>query len=176
MAEWIIDPDHTVAGFVVRHFMVGNVRGQFNKISGIIFFDPSDPLSSGVEAAIEVSSLWTGIAKRDEHLKSPDFFDLQQFPLIIFKSTSIEITGSNRAKLRGELFIHGITRPAELEVEYFGPIKSSDGETTIGFSATTEIDRQDFGITWNVDVEPNGFMVGKKVKITLDVEADLAVD
>ena len=174
MAKWGIDPDHSVTGFAVRHLMIANVHGHFNKISGKIYFDLSDVAHSSVEATIDTSSICTGIKKRDEHLRSPDFFDVEKYPEIIFKSTSVEITGSNRCKVNGVLTIHGITHPVILEVEYFGPVKSPYGATSIGFAAMTKINREDYGIAWNEAMEAGGVMVGRDVLIVLDVEADLA--
>lgn len=173
MVKWVIDPDHSVAGFVVRHLMIANVHGHFSKIVGTIYFDPSDITHSSAEATIDVASICTGIQKRDDHLRSPDFFDIEKHPKITFKSTKFEITGSNRCKVNGDLAIRGITRPVTLEVEYFGPVKSPYGATSLGFSATTKIKREDYGMTWNEAMEGGGVMVGRDVQITLDVEADL---
>jgi polyisoprenoid-binding protein YceI len=174
MAKWGIDPDHSVAGFAVRHLMIANVHGHFSKVTGTIHFDPSHVTHSSVEVTINATSICTGIKKRDEHLRSPDFFDVEKYPEIIFKSTSVEITGSNRCKVNGDLIIHGITHPVILEVEYFGPVKSPHGATSIGFAAMTKINREDYGMAWNEAVEAGGVMVGRDVLIVLDVEADLA--
>ncbi len=176
MAKWIIDPDHSVAAFAIRHLMVANVRGQFNNVTGTIEFDPKRPGNSSVTASIEVASLTTGIRKRDDHVLSPDFFDAEKFPEITFRSTKIEITGDNTGKVEGDLTIRGITHPATLSVEFFGPVKVPEdfgGETTIGFSAQTRINREDFNVMWNVPLEGGGVMVGNEVEIALDVEADL---
>lgn len=174
MDKWVIDSDHTVAGFIVRHFMITNVRGQFNKITGTIYFDPADISHSSVEAVIDVSGIFTGIQKRDDHLRSSDFFDVARYPQIIFKSTRVESADGNRLKVTGDLTIRGITRAAVLAVEYTGPIKSPYGETSIGFAATTKINREDYGMTWNQPMDGGGVIVGKEVEIALDVEADLA--
>jgi polyisoprenoid-binding protein YceI len=175
MAKWVIDPDHSVAVFSIRHMMISNVHGHFNKIKGAIHFDQDDVIHSSVEVSIDVSSICTGIKKRNEHLCSPDFFDVEKYPEILFKSTKVESTGGRRCKVDGDLTIHGITRPVTLKVEYFGPIKSPFGATSLGFSATIRINREDFGITWNMDME-GGVMVGKDVEINIDVEADLVVE
>ncbi len=174
MEKWIIDPDHSVAAFSVKHMMVTNVRGQFNKIAGTIHFDPSDIAHSSVEAEIDVSGIYTGIKKRDEHLSSPDFFDIAKYSKIVCKSTGVEITASNQAIVAGNLTIRDITHPVVLDVEYFGPVKGTEGETTMGFSAATRINREDFGMTLNYPLEGSGFVIGKEVEITLEVEADLA--
>ena len=176
MGKWIIDPDHSVAAFVVRHMMVSNVHGQFNKISGAIQFDPADVGRSSVEAKIDVSGIYTGIQKRDEHLRSPDFFDAEKYPAIAFKSTKVESAGGHSFKVSGDLTIHGVTRPAILNAEHFGPVKGTEeGETVIGFTASTTINREDFGIMWNVALlEKGGVVVGREVRITLDIEGDPA--
>ena len=173
MTKWIIDPDHSVASFVVRHMMVANVRGQFNRLSGTIHFDPDDMANSSVEVAIDASGIYTGIQKRDDHLRSPDFLDVERYPQITFKSTHIETTRENRFRVAGDLSIRGISSPVTLDAEYNGPEKSPYGETSMGFLAITHIDRGDYGMTWNVLLESGGVMVGKEVLITLDAEADL---
>jgi polyisoprenoid-binding protein YceI len=156
--------------------MVTNVRGQFNKISGEIYFDPSSITHSSVEAAIDASGIYTGIKKRDDHLRSPEYFDVEKYPLITFKSDEVEAIGGNRFRVTGDLTIHGITRSVSLDAEYSGPEKSPYGETSIGFNAKTGINREDFGLTWNVDLESGGIMVGKETQILLDIEADLKTD
>ncbi len=174
MKKWVIDPDHSVSGFVIRHMMVTNVRGQFNKLGGAIYFDPADIAHSSVEATIDVAGITTGIAKRDEHLRSNDFFDAAKYPEMIFKSTRVESTGGNRFRVSGNLTIHGIVRTVTLDAEFSGPVKGTEGELSIGFSAATRINREDFGITWNVGLEGGGVVVGKEVQVYIDVEADLA--
>ncbi len=176
MAKWIIDPDHSAALFSIRHLMIANVRGHFSKIAGEIYFDPSDISHSSVAVTIDAKTICTGIKKRDEHLRSPDFFDVEKYPEITFKSTRVEITGSNFCKVFGNLTIHGVTHPVILEVEYFGPIKSPFGATTMGFAATTRVNREDYGLTWNVPMEGDGVMVGKDTHIILEVEADLITE
>ncbi len=177
MAQWNIDPDHSAAGFSIRHMMVTYIRGTITGITGTVSFDPQAMERSSVEASMPVSGLTTGNRKRDEHLFSADFFDAAKFPSIAFKSTKVEKTGSNRAKVTGELTIHGVTRTVAMSAEYVGPVKSPadiGGETVMGFSGSLTINREDFGITWNVPLGEAGLMVGKEVQITLDIEADLA--
>jgi polyisoprenoid-binding protein YceI len=173
MAKWIIDPDHSVASFVVRHMMVANVRGQFNRISGTIHFDPADLANSSVEVSIDASGIYSGIQKRDDHLRSPDYLDAESYPQITFKSTNVETTQEKGFRVTGDLSIRGISRSVTLDAEYNGPEKSPYGETSMGFTATTRIDRGDYGMTWNVLLESGGVMVGKEVLIVLDAEADL---
>jgi polyisoprenoid-binding protein YceI len=175
LAKWVIDPDHSVAVFSIRHFEIANVHGHFNKITGTIHFDPADVAHSSVEVTIDAASICTGIKKRDDHLRSPDFFDIEKYPKILFKNTEIKISDSNQCKVNGELTIREVTKPIILKVEYFGPIKSPFGATSLGFSAKTRINREDFGITWNMAME-GGVAVGRDVEITLDVEADLVAE
>ncbi len=173
MAKWVIDPDHSVAAFVIRHMMVANVRGQFNKLSGVVYFDPSDIANSSVGAAIEAAGIYTGIQKRDDHLRSVEFFDAANYPQIIFTSDKAKITGAKRFSAVGNLTIRGITKTVTLDVEYSEPEKSPYGETSIGFTAATKINREDFGLMWNEALEGGGIMVGKEVQIFIDIEADL---
>jgi polyisoprenoid-binding protein YceI len=175
MKRWIIDPDHTVATFSVRHMMVANVHGQFNTISGTIHFDPADSPHSSVEVTIDATAIYTGIPKRDEHLRSEDFLDAGNHPRITFRSTKAEHIGSNRFRVTGDLAIRGITRQITLEGEHFGPVKDPFEESgrSIGFVASAAVNREEYGMTWNVPMELGGLMVGKEVRITLEVEADL---
>jgi polyisoprenoid-binding protein YceI len=175
MAKWKIDPDHSVAAFTARHFMITLVRGQFNKISGTIEFDPENPTQGSVEASIETLGIHTGIPKRDEHLKSSDFLDVEHFPTITFKSSRIEAVAVNIFKVEGDLTIRGNTRPVTLEVEYLGQAKSPfDDDVSIGFSASTRINRFDFGVNWNYEMEKGGLVTGKELILNLEVEADLS--
>jgi polyisoprenoid-binding protein YceI len=177
MAQWTIDPDHSVAAFSIRHMMVTDIRGTITGITGTILFDPGAEEQSSVEASMPLSGLTTGNKKRDEHLFSADFFDAQKFPSIAFRSTTVEKTGSNRARVAGELTIHGVTRTVAMDAEYFGPVKSPaelGGETVMGFSGLLAINREDFGVMWNVPLGGGNLMAAKEVHITLDIEADLA--
>ena len=174
MAIWIIDPDHTVAAFSVGHMMVNLVHGQFNRVSGGITFSPPDLTSLAAEISIEAAGIYTGIAKRDEHLRSADFLDAANHPLLEFKSTGVTVTGVNSCLVNGLLTIRGTARPVELETQYFGPAKSAEGEISMGFQARCRINREAFGLTWNVEMENHGFMVGKELHLALNVEADLA--
>ncbi|HEY6000121.1 MAG TPA: YceI family protein [bacterium] len=173
MSRWLIDPDHTVATFTVRHMTVADVHGHFNRIAGELIFDAARPAATALEAVIETEGICTGIQKRDEHLRSADFFDVATFPHIIFKSTGADAEGTELRRLRGELFIHGVTRPVALEVERFGPARSTDGDTSLGLRLSTRVKREDYGMTWNVPIV-GGLMVGSEVRIVVDVEADLA--
>jgi polyisoprenoid-binding protein YceI len=175
--KWTIDSSHSAAGFSVRHMMIANVTGLFGKMTGTIHFDPPEIASLSVEAQIEVGTLTTGYPARDEHLLSPDFFDVANYPKIIFRTTQAEAMRSNRGIITGDLTMRGKTHSLTLEFEYFGPVKSPfGGEITIGFAATGEINREDYGIAWNEAMPDGGVVVGKEVKITLDVESDLITE
>ncbi|HZY63995.1 MAG TPA: YceI family protein [Edaphobacter sp.] len=173
MAQQIytIDSAHSAVHFSVRHMMLSNVRGEFTKLSGTINFDPVDPAGSTIEASIDVSSISTRDAQRDTHLKSADFLDAEKFPVITFRSRQIKLHNDG-AEITGDLTIHGITREVVLDVE--GPsdeIKDPWGKHRVGATATTKLNRKDFGLTWNAALETGGVMVGDEVKVTIDIEA-----
>ncbi len=175
MAKWVIDPDHAVARFSVRHFMIANVEGIFSKVTGIVEFDPPDLSRLSVKAEIEVKSLTTGHAERDEHLLTADYFDAEKYPTIFFKSKSVEPKGGNGGRVTGDLTIRGITRPATLDFEFFGPVKSPfSGKSCIGFSAIGKVNREAYGMTLSHPMEGGGLVVGKDVQIHIEIEADLA--
>lgn len=176
MAKWNIDPDHSVAAFRVRHMMVAYVRGQFNKLSGSARFDPAAPSTLSLEVSIAAAGLYTGISQRDEHLKSPDFFEVETHPAISFKSSGYTAAGTG-GKLVGDLTIHGVTKPATLAVTLTGPLVGPadfGGETVLGLTATATVNREDFGMTWNVPMDAGGVMVGKEIELELNLETDLA--
>lgn len=169
---WQLDPAHTNVEFTVRHMMISNVKGQFQKTSGAVAVNGNDPVSAKIEATIEASSIDTRVDKRDAHLKSPAFLDVDKFPTITFKSTKVEADGPNKWKVTGDLTLHGVTKPVVLEVEGSGaPINDPMGNTRAGASATTKIKRSDFGLVWNQPLEAGGVMVGDEVAISIDVEA-----
>ncbi len=174
MSQWNIDPDHTVGSFSIRHMTVAFVHGQMNKVSGTINFDPDTFADISVQFDIDVESIITGIGKRDDHLKSADFFDIEKFPKLSFKSNGAERTGFNSCSITGEITIHGITRPITLETDILGPVKSPFGETTLGITGRTIINREGYGLKWNEPMGNGGFMVGKEVEVTMNIEADLA--
>jgi polyisoprenoid-binding protein YceI len=173
MARWVIDPDHTVATFSVGHMMVARVSGQFNRIRGWVEFDPSDIAASSVEVAAEAAGIYTGIQKRDDHLRSEDFLHVGRFAEVRFKSRAFETLSVNTFRVSGDVTIRGITLPLALEAEFFGPVKGPEGETTVGFAATGRLNREDFGMHWNVPFGPGWFMVGGEVHISIHAEADL---
>ena len=168
---WNIDPAHTNVEFSVRHMMISNVKGQFQKTSGTITTNGSDPASATIDATIDASSVDTRVEKRDMHLKSPEFLDVAKYPTITFKSTKVEAAGANKWKVTGDLTLHGVTKPVVLDVESSGPPVSVMGNMRAGASAKTEIKRSDFGLTWNKVLESGGVMVGDEVAISIDLEA-----
>jgi len=168
---WQIDPPHTNVQFAVRHMMISNVKGQFQKTSGTITTNGNDPASATIDATIDASSIDTRVDRRDAHLKSPEFLDVAQFPTITFKSTKVEADGPNKWKVTGDLTLHGVTKPVVLDVEGSGPPIQVMGQTRAGASATAKIKRSDFGLTWNKALESGGVMVGDDVAISIDVEA-----
>ncbi|AKJ06887.1 polyisoprenoid-binding protein YceI [Archangium gephyra] len=169
-AEYEIDSAHSGAQFSVKHMMVSNVRGAFSKVTGTANIDEKDITKSTVEAVIDATTINTNEPKRDEHLKSPDFFDTAKYPTITFKSTKVEKAGQN-LKVSGDLSMHGVTKPVVLDVEGFTTeAKDPWGNTKRGGTATTKINRKDFGLGWNKVLETGGVAVGEEIAITLDLE------
>jgi polyisoprenoid-binding protein YceI len=168
---WNVDPAHSVAEFKVKHMMISNVKGQFTVPNGVLTLDESDLSNSRVEASLDASSINTREAQRDAHLKSADFFDVEKFPTLSFKSTRVSRVGDGELAVAGNLTIHGITRNVVFNVEGpTAPGKDPWGNTRIGLSATTKINRKDFGLVWNAVLETGGILVGDEVTITLDVQ------
>ncbi len=168
ITTWNIDPVHSVAEFKVKHMMISNVKGQFPKVTGALTLDELDLTNSHVEASIEAASIETRDEQRDAHLKSADFFDVEKFPTLSFKSTGISLIRDGELAVEGDLTIRGVTRKVRFSVE--GPAKDPWGNTRVAVSATTKINRKDFGLTWNAALETGGILVGDEVTITLDVQ------
>ncbi len=170
MSRFVVDASHSSAGFSVRHMMISTVRGEFAKLSGEVEYDPAHPEATRVTATIDVSSIQTRDEKRDGHLKSADFFDVEHHPSITFASKSAAAAGDGVA-VTGDLTIRGTTREVVLAVtDITAEGKDPWGNTRIGASATTKVKRSDFGLVWNVALEAGGVLVGDEVKITLDVQ------
>ena len=168
---WNIDPVHSVAEFKVKHMMISNVKGTFTGLDGVLNQHPSDPASSSVQATIDAASINTREAQRDAHLKSSDFFDVEKFPTLSFKSTRVERKADDELAVSGDLTIHGVTKKVVFAVEGpTAPAKDPWGNTRVGLSATTKINRKDYGLTWNAALETGGILVGDEVTITLDVQ------
>ncbi len=165
-----IDNSHSEIQFSVRHMMVSKVRGVFEKWGGEIALDPANPAATTVDITIDAASINTKDAQRDGHLRSADFLNVEQFPTIHFKSTKVELTGDHTAKLHGDLTIVGVSKPVTLNVEYQGNAKSPWGTVSYGFSASTKINREDWGLTWNAALETGGWLVGKEIQIDIETE------
>jgi len=169
---WNIDPVHSHAEFKVRHMMISNVKGEFKGVTGTLKLNSEDLTKSGVEVSIDAATVNTGDAQRDAHLKSADFFDVEKFPTLTFKSNRVSKNNKDGVlTAAGELTIHGVTRNVAFEVEGpSAPMKDPWGNTRIGLSATARINRKDFGLTWNAALETGGILVGDDVTMTLDVQ------
>jgi polyisoprenoid-binding protein YceI len=167
---YVLDAAHNRIGFVARHLMVSKVRGNFGVATATITVG-EDPLQSSVTATIQTESVFTGQPDRDKHLRTGDFFEVAKYPTIEYRSTAIKSFDGNEIVLEGELTIKGITKPVELLVEFEGAGRSPYGHDVFGFSATAEIDREDWGLNWNVALESGGVLIGKKVKIEIEGEA-----
>ena len=168
--SWVIDKVHSHVGFTVRHLMVATARGQFKEYSGKLRLDPKDFGKSVFEGEIEVASIDTGNADRDNHLRTNDFFDVQNHPKITFKSSSIETKGEGEYTVHGDLSIRGVTKPVALEVEFHGTSKTPHGKTVAGLSARGTINRKEFGVTFDMVLETGGVALADKVKLELDIE------
>ena len=167
--SWQIDPSHSQLEFSIRHMMITTVRGHFDKFSGTVNFNEADPTRSTVTAQIDVASINTRDAKRDGHLRSPDFFDAEHYPTATFKSTKIEKLDKSHGRITGDLSIRGITRPVILDVEFTG-MGTMWGRTSAGFSAQTKFNRKDWGLNWNQTLESGGLLVGEVVTVNVELE------
>ena len=184
MPKWTFEPGHTAAEFCARHMMVTNVRGHFKDVHGSLNFDPRNPAASSVEVTIDARKIWTGDQARDDHLRSADFLDAENFPEITFRSNQVEVIGEVEYRVTGELTIRGVARPVTLDVNYLGHWQTpwwEDGvdkgpKTRAGFVARTSINRHDFGVSWNETIDRGGLVVSNMVEITIDAEAILEDD
>ena len=168
---WVIDPIHSFAEFSVKHMMVATAKGRFTTLEGTLQLDEANPASASVVASIDVASIDTGEPKRDGHLRSDDFFNVEQHPRATFRSTRVEPVDEEHARVYGELTIRDVTRPVVFDVEFEGQGQDAYGNQRAGFTATTAIDRLDYGIKWNPALETGGFVVGNRVKLTLHISA-----
>jgi polyisoprenoid-binding protein YceI len=169
VVTWNIDPAHTQTNFAVRHLVISTVRGEFKKTTGTVKIDEQDPAKSNVDVTIDAASIHTREDKRDEHLRSPDFLEVQKYPTITFKSTKVEKASGDKYKLTGDLTIHGTTKPVVLDASLTQQIKDPWGKTRMGVQATTKINRQDFGVKWSKMVEA-GPVVADEVNIEIQGE------
>ncbi|GGW46227.1 YceI family protein [Streptomyces xantholiticus] len=169
--EYTIDPAHSSIGFTVRHAMVTNVRGSFGEHEGTLQLDGGDPSRSTASIDVAMASIDTGISDRDGHLRSGDFFDVERFPKMTFRSTGAEQLGGDKYRIIGDLTIKDVTRPLAIDLEFQGSATDVYGNERVGFEGGTEILRSDWGLTWNAALEAGGVMVSDKVKLTFDISA-----
>ncbi|AZK96715.1 MULTISPECIES: YceI family protein [Streptomyces] len=169
--EYTIDPAHSQIGFTVRHAMVTNVRGGFDDYEGTLVLNGADPADSSASIDVRINSIDTGIADRDNHLRSADFFDAEQFPLMTFRSTRAEAAGGDDYRLFGDLTIKDVTRPLTIDLEFNGAATDVYGNHRVGFEGSATILRSEWGLTWNAALETGGVMVSDKVKLNLDISA-----
>ena len=167
---WQVDKSHTHINFVARHMMISKVRGEFTDYDINVNFDENNPTATTVDVAIQANSINTRDAQRDTHLKSPDFLNADEYPVLTFKSKRVEQDSPNSGRLIGDLTIRDITREVVLDVEYSGVVKSPWGASSAGFSAKTTINRKDWGLTWNVALETGGLLVSEQVTIEIELE------
>jgi polyisoprenoid-binding protein YceI len=168
--DYTLDVSHSRLGFVARHAMVTKVRGQFGAFTGTATIDEAAPASSKVDLTIDVTSIDTGNADRDGHLKSPDFFDAEQYPTITFTSTDVKRDGSDWT-ITGDLTIKDVTKPVTIEFEHTGSARDPFGNLRVGFEGETTVNRKDWGLTWNAALETGGVLVSEKIKLEFDVSA-----
>lgn len=167
---WNIDSAHSQITFSVRHMMISTVRGRFEELSGTVNFDQNNPENSTVDVKIDAASISTRDEKRDGHLRSADFLNADKYPYLVFRSNRIEQTGKTHGRIYGDLTIRDVTRPVTLDVEYNGMAKSPWGTTSAGFSASTTINRKNWGLNWNVALETGGVLVSDEIKINIELE------
>jgi len=169
---WTIDPAHSTIEFTAKHLMVAKVKGRFGSFDGALRIG-EDPASSSATVMIEAASVDTGVAQRDDHLRSPDFFDAENHPKLTFNATRLEHSSGNEWQLHGDLTIRGVTRPVVLDTEFGGTTADPWGGQRAVFSAETKLDREEWGLTWNQALETGGWLVGRDLKVAIDVEAVL---
>jgi len=169
--SWEIDATHSQATFSVKHMMISTVRGHFEVLSGKLHIEEEHPDNSWVEAEVDAASINTRDAKRDGHLRSPDFFDVEKYPKITFKSTKVTPTGNNEYRVTGNLTMHGVTKEETFHADYSGQVKDLYGLQRAAFSVKGKINRKDFGLNWNVALETGGVLVGEDVNIEIDLAA-----
>jgi len=166
---WTLDAAHSAVTFSAKHMMITTVRGSMKIADVDLRLDPADPTSSSVRVSLDAATIDTGQEARDQHLRSADFLQTDEHPTIEFRSTSVERTGEDRGRLHGDLTIRGVTRPVVLDAEFGGIVPNMQGGQRAAFSATTRINREDFGLTWNVALEQGGWLVSKEIKIEIDL-------
>lgn len=168
---YVIDPAHSRFGFVARHAMVTKVRGSFHDFTGTLSLDETDPTSGSGELNIAATSIDTGNEQRDGHLRSNDFFDMETYPELTYRSTGIEALGDDRYKVTGDLTIKDVTKSVTLDVEYTGAAVDPYANVRIGLEGKTVVNRKDWGVNWNAPLEAGGVLVGEKVTLEIDISA-----
>jgi polyisoprenoid-binding protein YceI len=169
--DYTIDPAHSTIGFTVRHAMVTNVKGAFDEFSGSLHLDGSDPSASTASIDVKMDSINTGSADRDGHLKSADFFKIDEFPTMTFRSTKAEALGDEDYRITGDLTVLGTTKPLTIDLEFNGAAKDPMGNERVGFEGKAEIKRSEWGLTWNAALETGGVLISDKIKLTFDISA-----
>jgi polyisoprenoid-binding protein YceI len=169
--DYALDTAHSRIGFVARHAMVTKVRGLFKDFEGQIHIDAEDPTRSSAEVTIQVASIDSQQADRDNHLRTSDFFDVEHFATMSFKSTSVEVVGTGTYRLSGDLTIRGTTRPVSIDLEFTGQVKDPFGFSRVGFEGSVVVNRRDWGLGWNMPIDTGGLLVSEKVTIELDIAA-----
>jgi polyisoprenoid-binding protein YceI len=168
---WNIDPTHSNVTFSVRHMVISTVRGSFNILRGTLDIDEEHPELSSIEAEVDTASIETNDQNRNNHLRSADFFDAEQYPVLTFKSTRVEKLDENEFKVTGDLTMHGVTKPVVFRADYSGQVKDPYGLQRVGLHAATKISRKEWGLTWHAALETGGAVVGDEIKIDIDLEA-----
>ena len=168
--SWTIDPYHTQIQFTARHMMISKVRGQFEKFSGTVNLDENNPVNTNLDIQIETASVNTREPKRDDHLRSADFFNAEAYPTITFKSKQVKVVDDSHAVLVGDLTIKGVTHEVNMDVEFTGKAKSPYGKISYGFTGSASINRKDWGLTWNVALETGGWLVSDEIEISVEIE------
>ncbi|NBM20156.1 YceI family protein [Streptomyces sp. GC420] len=174
--QYTLDPTHTSIGFTVRHAMVTNVRGAFGEFEGTLDLDGSDPSRSTASIDVKIASIDTGVADRDAHLRSGDFFEADKYPLMTFRSTSAETLGGDKYRISGDLTIKDVTRPLSIDLEFNGSAIDPYGNQRVGFEGSAEILRSDWGLTWNAALETGGVVLSDKVRLNFDISAIKAAE
>ncbi|MEU0028327.1 YceI family protein [Streptomyces sp. NPDC006335] len=169
--DYSIDTAHSTIGFTVRHAMVTNVKGKFNDFSGSLHLDGADPSASTASIDVKMDSIDTGSEDRDGHLKSADFFKIEEFPTMTFRSTKAEALGDEDYRITGDLTILGTTKPLTIDLEFNGAAKDPFGNERVGFEGKAEIKRSEWGLTWNAALETGGVLISDKIKLTFDISA-----
>jgi polyisoprenoid-binding protein YceI len=171
LTKWALDTAHSSVDFSVKHMMIAKVKGSFKEFSATIEADPQDLTSATIQFTVDLNSVDTRSADRDNHLRSADFFDVEKFPTLTFSSTKIEKTDEDEYNVTGDLSLHGVTRQETFKVTYEGSGKDPWGNTKVGFNAEGKLNRSDYGLTWNAALETGGVLVGDQIKVSLEIQA-----